>query len=221
MPFFQALAGVACIGALAFLAILLPSAWRIWRIYAGAPTRRLTDAGPEVIPPPPDVAERLEELRDLGFHRIGERWAALPGVPIYYEWVVGDTSGATNIGLVTVLGVGALLECNTVWDDGMWIQTAFPRGVVLERPSLSVTFVTSTVARAVATHRERVERLRPSHGTPRAVLTMADSLRMDGELRSRFGNATLRPLLVPALWPALLAAMLVVGFGLLFVLLGH
>jgi len=45
---------------------------------------------------------------------------------------------------------------------------------------------------------------------PRRILTMADTLRMDADYRTRFGGVTLRRLTATVVLPALLAAALAV-----------
>ena len=82
-----ALAGL--VAAVLLLARFAPQAWRAWRIYAGTRSRRMADAGPLEIPATPAVEARLEELRALGFSRIGERFVRLPNTPMRYEWVDG------------------------------------------------------------------------------------------------------------------------------------
>ena len=192
----------------ALLVRLGPAAWRSWQVYAGVRSRRLADAGPLEIPAPDAVAARVRELGELGFSRIGERYLRLPE-GIRYEWNVRDETGATYVSVVPVLA-GSLVVCFTSFDDGTWIQTSFPRGETIERPNFHCSFVTTSVADLVATHRAIIERLRPVHGTPRRILTMADTLRMDADYRTRFGGVTLRRLTATLVLPALLAAALAV-----------
>jgi hypothetical protein len=210
-----ALAGF--IVSLLLLARFGPIAWRSWRIYSGVKTRRLADAGPLEIPPPGPAAERLAELRELGFSRIGGRWLQLPGTPVRYEWVVGEPSGETYVAVVpSPSPIGStLVACYSSFDDGTWLQTTFPRVAVVERPQFHASFVASSVADALAAHRRNLERLRSTLGPPRRVLTMADTLRMDADCRTRHGGATLGGLTASVTSPAIFAAILAVICGLL------
>jgi hypothetical protein len=195
-----------------------PPAWRAWRILAGVRQRRLADAGPVEIPPPEAVAAHLNELHDLGFSRIGERWLQLPGTPVRYEWVFGEPSGETYLVALPAAWGGILSACYTSWDDGTWIQTNYPRGAVVERPGFHASYIATSLPDAVAAHRAIVGVYRRKLGTPRSITTMADTLRMDADYRTRHGGSTLRPLTTRILMPALGAVVLVVVFGLLLLL---
>lgn len=201
------LAMAGLVVSLLLLARFGPPAWRSWRILVGVRSRRMADAGPQPVPPPPIVAELLDQLAALGFARIGERWLQLPGTPVRYEWVVGEPSGEVYACILpSVLGVFA--ACYSSFPDGTWIQTSYPRGAMVERPQLHASFVTTSIADAVAAQRRTVERYRPSLGQPRRVLTMADTLRMDADYRTRHGGETLRGLTWRNSTPALGAATL-------------
>ena len=62
----------------------------------------------------------------------------------------------------------------------------------------------------VVEHRAGLERLRPVHGQPRPVRTMADMLALDADYRVRFGGSRLRPLTMRIVLPGLLAALALV-----------
>jgi hypothetical protein len=203
-----ALAGLVV--SLLLLAQLGPAALRAWRIYSGVRTRRLADAGPLAISPPDPVAQRLAELDALGFSRIGERFIQLPGTPIRYEWVVGEPAGEAYVVLVPSPVLGTLVAFYTSFDDSTWVQTNFPRGAVVERPTFHASFVNTSLTEALAAHRAQVARLVASHGRPRVIRTMADTLRMDADFRTHHGGVTLRPLTMRLIGPALAAAVLAI-----------
>jgi hypothetical protein len=200
------------------LAQLGPPAWRNWRIYAGVRTRRMADAGPLEIPPPEPVAQRLSALAGLGFHRIGERFIQLPGTPIRYEWLVGEDSGEVYVIVVPSTVTGTLVALYSSFEDSTWVQTNFPRGAVVDRPTFHASFVTTSLDDALATHRAQVARLTAAHGAPRSIATMADTLRMDADFRVHHGGMTIRPLTVRLILPAVGAAILAVLCAVLLVL---
>jgi hypothetical protein len=206
--------------ALAILLLLrfVPPATRVWAIYAGTKTRRMADAGPLEVPPPADVAHVLEQLRAIGFSRIGERTIVLPDGQRRFEWLWADETGETYVSVVPVRYLPALMACYTAFADGAWLQTNFPRGEVIDRPTYTARFVASTPADAVAAHRDEIARLRSVHGAPQPVRTMADSLRMDAEYRTRHAGVTLRRLTWRIMTPAFAAAGLAIICGLLLLL---
>jgi hypothetical protein len=208
-----ALAGLVL--SMLLLARFGPPAWRTWRIYSGVRKRRLADAGPLEIPAPAAVHDVRHALEALGFSRIGERFLRLPGTPIRYEWNMGEPSGETYISIVPVTTVGAIVAFYTSFDDSTWIQTNFPRGAIVDRPGFQASFVPTSLEDALATHRAQVARLRGSHGAPRQVRTMADTLRMDDDFRTHHGGLTLRPLTIRLITPAIASALLALISGLL------
>jgi len=209
MPAERILAAAGLVLSLLLLSRFGPSARRSWQIYAGVRSRRMADAGPLEITPPDLVAARLRELAQLGFNRIGERYLQLPGSSMRYEWLVGESSGETYVIVVPVAAIGTLVACYSSFDDGTWVQTNFPRGEVVVRRDFFATFVSSNLADTLAVHRRQVHTLRAAHGTPRAIHTMADTLRMDAEYRTRHGGVTLRRLTFRLVSPALAALSLV------------
>jgi hypothetical protein len=204
----RVLALVGLVLSLLLLGRFGPAAWRAWRIYAGVRNRRLADAGPLEIPAPQPVRERLDDLEAHGFSRIGERYLNLPGSGLRYEWVVGEASGETYAVVVPVAGLSAIVACYSSFEDSTWVQTNFPRGAVVDRHAFKASFVATSLTATLAAHRAQVARLRSSHGAPRQIRTMADTLRMDADFRTHHGGLTLRPLTFKLVSPAIAAGLL-------------
>ena len=201
--------------ALLLLARLGPPAVRSWRIFAGTRGRRMADAGPLEIQAPPAVAARLEELRALGFSRIGERFIRLPDTPVRYDWVMGEPSGETYALAVVSVVRGAFVALYSSFDDSTWVMTSYPRGETIDRPTFHAAFVDTSLEDALTAHRARVAQLAVEHGRPRRVRTMADSLRMDADYRTHHGGTTLTRLTLRNVWPALASLALAVVCALL------
>jgi hypothetical protein len=218
MVFERILAAAGLVISLLLLRRFGPPAWRAWQIYSGVRSRRMADAGPLEISPPEAVAHRLDELEALGFTRIGERFLKLPDTRLRYEWLVGEESGETYVIVVPVAGLGTLVAAYSSFDDGTWVQTNFPRGESITRRNFFASFVSTNLTEMLAAHRRQVATLRAAHGTPRSIRTMADTLRMDAEYRTRHGGVTLRRLTFKLMSPALAAAALAVISFLLGVL---
>lgn len=120
--------------------------------------------------------------------------------------------------VVPVAGLGTLVAGYSSFDDGTWVQTMFPRGESITRRDFFTSFVSTNLTEMLAAHRRQVATLRSAHGTPRSIRTMADTLRMDAEYRTRHGGVTLRRLTFRLITPALAAAALAVISFLLGVL---
>jgi hypothetical protein len=207
--------------ALAILLLLwfVPPASRAWRLYAGTKTRRLADAGPAEIPPPAPVAAVLDQLRTLGFHRIGERTLVLPDGRRAFEWLWADETGYTYVAAVpSRILSGVLVACYTAFADWSWLQTNFPRGETIDRSDYTARAVTTSIEDQVGAHRDEMGRLIPIHGAPRPVRTMADSLQHDAEYRTRHGGVTLGRLTSRLMVPAFASAGLAILCGLLLLL---
>src|SRR5690242_13315372 len=92
---------IIILAALLLVAVrLVPSAWNVIRIYTGVRTRRLQDASSFAPPAPPAVATMAQRLAALGFNRIGERSAVLPGEQRRFEWNAADGPTTTYVALV-------------------------------------------------------------------------------------------------------------------------
>jgi hypothetical protein len=197
------------IGSVALVIRLGPSAVRSWRVYAGSSRRRQEDAVGRVVLVPPGVADRAAALAALGYHRLGETRLVLP-TGIRFAWIVAADDAESYAILVDSARPDALTGLYSAWPDGTWLGTMHPRGDALDRAALHIRVVPSTLAEAVTRHRAEVERLKPSHGSPRPVRTMPDMLALDADYRTRFGGIELRPLLLRIVAPAVAAALLAV-----------
>jgi len=196
-------------GSILLLFRLGPSAVRSWQIYAGTGRRRQQDATGRAPVVPSSVADRTQLLADLGYRRLGETRLHLP-VGERFAWIVVADDGESYAILVDAPQIGGLTGVYSAWPDGTWLCTIHPRGQAVDRSSLAVRIVASTLDQAVRVHRAGLERFRPIHGAPRAIRTMPDMLALDADYRTRFGGSRLWPVTARIVIPALVVALLAV-----------
>jgi hypothetical protein len=197
----------------------VPRARFVWANYAGAATRRSEDAGPEPVPPPAAVQAMLDQLRDLGFERLGEQRTVLPRTLVVHDWLMIDASGAM-VASVAPIGGWALLICASAFSDHVWLQTYHPRGESIDTQELLARTTAVSVADAIRLHRQGIEEMLPTHGQPRQVRTMSEQLVLDVEFREHHLARTLRRNTMSAVRSAVVSVALVAIFVVLLILNG-
>jgi hypothetical protein len=204
---------ILALGVFACSALLLlrlgPPAIRSWRIYAGTAQRRQEDAAGRAPVQPVGVADRARLLAPLGYQRLGETRLVLP-VGERFGWIVAATDAESYGILVDAPAIGGLTGIYSAWIDGAWLATLHPRGQASDRQGLQVRIVSTTLEEAIAVHRQGVERLRQTHGSPRPIRTMADMLALDADYRERFGGSRVRPITMRIVLPTLLIAVIAI-----------
>jgi hypothetical protein len=215
--------------AASLLAIAVPL-WRIWRIYDGAPTRRPVDASAAGLQPTPRVAERLAELAQLGFTRLGEAQLDLPGqraVPMtptgsvrivgaerdrHAIFVLVDADRTITAETAEVPGAPVIVSLNSAFADSTVVETMFPRGESIHDPDFHSGHNSHSLHSAYDDQRRHVDGWRVGHGEPLTVSTMADYLRADAAHRERYAKRTLRgPMIRRQLLPAAIALLVVLA----------
>ena len=146
-------------------------------------------------------------LAPLGYQRLGETRLVLP-VGERFGWIVAATDAESYAILVDAPAIGGLTGIYSAWSDGAWLATLHPRGQPSDRQGLQVRIVSTTLEEAVAVHRQGLERLRQTHGSPRPIRTMADMLALDADYRERFGGSRVRPITMRIVLPAVLVAVI-------------
>jgi hypothetical protein len=182
---------VVLVGLAAFLVLLVPRTWSMWRIYAGIRHRRLQDGSAFAPPAPPAVAALAERLGSAGFRRIGERTLVLPDGTRRFEWDLVDSSSTTYVAIVP-FRAGGRMVCYSAFADGAFVETAYPMGTPVRRPDLVAEVVKSSPEDAVATHRRLLSEASSTHGPALSNRSMEDLLERDATYRDRHGGATLR-----------------------------
>jgi hypothetical protein len=195
---------------------LAPRAIVAWRTYRGTGDRRQQDASGRAPAPPPGIVDRLALFDAEGYHQIGVTSLTLPAGE-RFGWIVAADDAASYAILAGGFTGAGLSGIYSAWPDGTWLGTIHPIGQATDRPGLQVRVISTTIADAVALHREGLERLRPQHGEPRPVRSMPEMLAMDADYRERFGGSRLLPITMRIVVPALLSAGVFVLSALLLV----
>jgi hypothetical protein len=173
---------------------LVPSAWKMIRIYSGIRHRRLEDATSFAPTSPPPVTALSSRLAVLGFTRIGVRSAVLPGEQRRFEWDMVDAATTTYVAMVPTPAIpgGVYMVCYSAFGDGAFVSTSFLVGTTVSRPDLDTTGAGGTPEETVAIHYRRIAAFSSAHGVPLMNRTMADLLVRDDTYRRRHGGATMR-----------------------------
>jgi hypothetical protein len=183
---------------------LAPRAIAAWRITSGTGERRQRDATSRAPEPPPGIVDRLALFAAQGYHQLGVTSLELPAGE-RFGWIVAADDAASYAILAGGFGGASLSGIYSAWTDGAWLGTIHPIGQATDRPNLEVRVVSTTIADAVALHREGLERLRARHGDPRPVRSMPDMLALDADYRQRFGGSRLLPITMRIVVPAVLS----------------
>ena len=186
----------------AVVALFAPGAVRALRTHFGTGSRRQADATGRVPEEPDqDLIARIHILEGLGYRRLGETLTAIPGGAEPAWILVAEDAGSYAILVPGWASTTGLTGFYSAWPDGTWLGTLHPRGTPLVFRTLRLRIASASLGDAAAAHRVEAAQVASDHGTPVAVRTMADMLRLDADYRIRFGGRELRPLLVRALAP--------------------
>ena len=168
---------------------IVAQAWatyRGWQIVRGARVRRPYDATGRAGLLPAALGAWHDELRRLGFNRLGETAIDLPGGSAsHFTWVLVDEAGTTEVEVVGDDAIQPLASLVTTFGDGAAVQTMHPRGERIRRGDLVCTVEPQSIAAAVERHRAEVASFSARHGRPLIVDSMADHLRHDATYRER------------------------------------
>lgn len=192
--------------ALGLISISL-NAWRLYVIYRDSVHRRSRDVSDEHRPISFRLAARAAELKQLGFHRLGELEAVLPAVGLVRAltrrtqpttaWLFVDEDGATEAALVE-----RMVEFSSQLSDGSFVETMHPIGESIDEPDLYVSRIKSSLSEAYRRHRAVLDDRSREHGVPRQITTMANQAEHDRAYRVRHARTVLRrPLIYRGLLP--------------------
>ena len=201
------LAVALLIGSVVLLLQFGPRAIRSWQIYAGTGKRRQQDAHGAAPPAPPSVVDRADALDALGYRRLGETRLDLP-TGVRFAWIVtAEDAQSYAIIVPTPRGPG-LTGVYSAWTDGTWLCTMHPYGEAVDRGTLHVRIVPTSLGDAVVAHRAGLQQFMQTHGPPRPIRTMRDMLALDADYRTRFGGSRLLPITMRIVTPAIISAVI-------------
>ena len=160
--------------------------YRGWQIVTGSSTRRPRDATGMAGLLSEDLAPWYEELRRLGFTRLGEIALDLPGESRpHLTWLLVDETGTVEVELVGDESVSRLVAFVTTFGDGAVVQTMHPRGERIRRDDFVCSTERNSIPAALERHRREVAAFVAAHGQPYVVASVADHLRHDVTYRER------------------------------------
>jgi hypothetical protein len=153
------------------------------------------------------LADRANEVRLLGFQRLGELEIVLPAVGFvralirrsdrHTAWIFVDPARTTEAAIVP-----GLVEFSSRHADGSYVETMYPIGEQINEPGLLISRIRSSVNDAYKRHLAMVDARVAEHGAPRPMETMADQAVHDADYRIQHARRQLRtPLIVRNLLP--------------------
>jgi hypothetical protein len=208
------LASLPYVLVLAFLAYNL---WAMWVIYSGAPLRRPRDITHEDRPPEPRLVRLGDDLRSLGFARLGEAAITVPALGLIAmlsgrnmdkaEWIYVDPTCTTVAEMVTP----GLVVFSSRLADGLFVETSYPSGYPMDVPGLRVTVVATSLRDAFTRHLAEVAQA-AAHGSPGRITSMAEWSARDADVRAQHARRHLRPAFVRhVVLPVAIATVVVVA----------
>ena len=184
------LIGIAVVGGA--VAFQLYGTYRGLQIARGARARRPYGATGRAGLLAPQLGQWHDELRALGFERLGEVGIDLPGESKpHYSWILVDDTRTVEVELVGDERIPPLAGFVSTFGDGGAVQTMFPHGESIRRDDFVSVVERDSLAAAVDLHRREVETFSARHGRPFPVNTMVEHLRHDATFRERHAVAFL------------------------------
>jgi hypothetical protein len=179
-------------------------------IYRGSTRRRSRNVSGERRPVGPKAAPFVHELLALGFRRLGELELSLPDMGLlgafrrrlvkHTCWLLVD-GPATSVAVVGE--VGPICSFESWLEDGVVIQTLFPRGERIELPDYVSSQVRTSLREAYDHHRRQLDARLGPDSYAQLFQSGGDYLRFDASFRERFARRSLRgPLIRRQLLPA-------------------
>jgi hypothetical protein len=146
--------------------------------------------------PPIDLAPVLGDLRGLGFDVAGATDTTFAGTTVQ-TWILIEPSGEAWVESGVAGGPMAVFLSDAA--SGRFIETAFPKGELIDDPRLLSQVVGSSIADALTAHRAAVN---AAGGSVRTVNSLEDYLAAEALHRERTGGMRIQAYLERVIRPA-------------------
>jgi hypothetical protein len=164
------------------------ASWARLRRMAGAISGMVPqDISHQETPPPAAANAIIVTLAGLGFRRLGEVSVSLPGTRPATLWLYTEPERGIHAE-VGVIGPVPMVVFITLFGEHAVIETAYPRGTMLEQPGFVAQVVSTSVRDAYEAHATRAHRMQAQHGQPRHIDTMPAFIDYSRIYNTRFGG---------------------------------
>lgn len=140
----------------------------------GAKNRQPVDVSQLMIPPPAGEQKNIEELKSLGFRRLGEIQINSPFRPPINGWVFAHVENH-----IQAEAAGRRIGFSTYFGEKSLVVTDYPNGEHIETPNYESHTIVTSIADAYGYHLQQIERFQRKHGLPHPIRTMTDYLRWE------------------------------------------
>lgn len=168
---------------------ILKIGWNGWRniiLTLGAKHRTPIDVSSLLIPPPLIAQKNIEDLKSLGFRRLGEAQIRSLLNPPGTAWVFvhPETGIQAEVAWKRV-------AFSTYFQENVLVTTDFPNGEHIEIPNYQSHTITTSVSDAYDYHLQQVEKFSRKYGRPHPIRTMSDYLKWEKVGRKNYATLKL------------------------------
>ncbi|HET9910674.1 MAG TPA: hypothetical protein VFQ13_02230 [Anaerolineales bacterium] len=156
---------------------ILKIGWRGWVnifLTLGAKNRQPVDVSHLLIPPPAADQKNIEELKSLGFRRLGEAEVKSPFRPPLHVWVFAHVENR-----IQAEAAGRRVGFSTYFQEKTLVVTDFPNGEHIEDRNYQSHTIVTSISDAYHYHLQQIEKFSRKCGPPHPVQTMNDYLRWE------------------------------------------
>lgn len=153
---------------------ILKIGWKGWvniLLTLGAKNRQPVDVSHLLIPPPAADQKNIEELKSLGFRRLGEAQVESPFNPPLTVWVFAHIENH-----IQAEAAGRRVGFSTYFQEKTLVVTDFPNGEHIEIPNYQSHTIVTNISDAFHYHLLQVDKFRQKYGPPHPIRTMGDYL---------------------------------------------
>jgi hypothetical protein len=156
---------------------ILKIGWKGWvniLLTLGAKNRQPVDVSHLLIPPPAADQKNIEELKSLGFRRLGEAEVKSPFRPPLHGWVFAHVENR-----VQAEAAGRRVGFSTYFQEKTLLVTDYPNGEHIEDRNYQSHTIVTSLPDAYHYHLQQIEKFSQKYGPPHPIRTMTDYLRWE------------------------------------------